>query len=57
MLDRSKIEELCYSTLSVSSEYAKDPSKSPGEIAEKLYGSHVSGTGTISSTMLMAIST
>lgn len=41
MVDRSKIEQLCYSTLSVSSEYAKDPSKSPGDIAEKLYGSHV----------------
>lgn len=40
--DRSKIEQLCKSELSVSSKYAEDPSKSPGEIAEALFGSHVS---------------
>ena len=40
--DRSKIEQLCYSELSVSSEYAKNADQTPGDIAEKLYGSHVS---------------
>ncbi|WPH02513.1 Hypothetical protein R9X50_00537800 [Acrodontium crateriforme] len=36
----SKIEALCTSPDSVSTEYVKDDSKSPGDIAEKLYGSH-----------------
>ncbi|GIZ39031.1 hypothetical protein CKM354_000242300 [Cercospora kikuchii] len=38
--DPGKIVQLCRSELSVSSEYAKNPSKSPGEIAEELFGSH-----------------
>ena len=35
-----KIEELCRSSDSISSKYAEDPGKSPGEVAEHLYGSN-----------------
>ena len=41
-MGRDKIEQHCDSTLSVSEVYAKDPSRTPGNIAEELYGSHVS---------------
>lgn len=40
--DRNRIEQLCRSGHSVSTKYAEDPQKSPGEIAEELYGSHAS---------------
>lgn len=39
---RSKIEQLCRAQVSVSAEYAKNAEQTPGEIAQKLYGSHVS---------------
>lgn len=38
--DLARIERLCRSGQSVSATYAEDPSKSPGEVAEKLFGSH-----------------
>ncbi|CZT20811.1 related to IQ calmodulin-binding motif protein [Ramularia collo-cygni] len=37
---RSRIEQLCRSDMSVSAKYAEYPRKSPGEIAEELFGSH-----------------
>ncbi|KAL9535817.1 hypothetical protein SMMN14_00231 [Sphaerulina musiva] len=37
---RSKIEQLCRAQVSVSAEYAKNAEQTPGEIAQKLYGSH-----------------
>ncbi|CAK4031533.1 phospholipase D nuclease [Lecanosticta acicola] len=39
-MGRDKIEQYCDSTLTISSEYAKDSSRSIGEIAEELYGSN-----------------
>ncbi|KAF2162387.1 hypothetical protein M409DRAFT_69265 [Zasmidium cellare ATCC 36951] len=36
----SKIEQLCTSTETISSVYAKLPNKAPGDIAQDLYGSH-----------------
>lgn len=36
----AEIERLCTSPRSISAEYAKDASKSPGDIALELYGSH-----------------
>jgi len=35
-----KVEQLCQSHNTISTEYAKDPSKSPGDIAKHLYGVH-----------------
>lgn len=40
--DQNKIEQLCTGTQTISSVYAQNPSKSPGDIAQELYGSHVS---------------
>ena len=36
----ARVAELCRSGQSVSSAYARDPSKTPGEIAQSLYGTH-----------------
>lgn len=43
---RARIEKLCRDAASVSSKYAEEPDKSPGEIAEHLYGSSHLGTVT-----------
>lgn len=39
---RTKLEQLCRAQVSVSAEYAKNAEQTPGEIAQRLYGSHVS---------------
>lgn len=38
---QDKIANLCKSKITVSSKYAEDPSKTPGQISEELYGSHL----------------
>ena len=43
---RTRIEKLCRNTTTVSSNYAEEPEKSPGHIAEQLYGTHHLGTVT-----------